>query len=269
VTFSSRLASDLISSDVRYFELGARIDSVAGVRLAWMPGLADVLAACVVLDADSWSGREDATSALDAMEERVAQVGGSRVRLYVEREVPPVAMTLRERGYSSRVETGYVLPRRIAGAERVSLQPVVDDAGWALKRTLHHESPDAPDGHDTAPERWVELEQRKSGPDGLQPWLICVDGSVAGTVGTMVHGEVMRLKNILVRRDLRRRGIASAAVAAFGIQAEEKAVTLGLISVEGTPGDAVYRGCGMKSVTRWVEWLGPPVREKRARAEER
>src|SRR5688500_4772179 len=41
---SAALGEAVIASDRRYFELGARIESVAGARLAWMPGLADLTA---------------------------------------------------------------------------------------------------------------------------------------------------------------------------------------------------------------------------------
>ena len=255
---------DLISSDVRYFELGARIETVADVRLAWMPGLADVPAACVVLGADSWSLGKDEVKALEALEARVAEIGGSRVRLYVQPDASTVlARTLLRRGYTSRFEQGLILTRRIPGAEAVTLQRIVDEDDWMLKEILHRESPDTPDGHATAPERWVELERRKTAPQGLVPWLIRVGERVAGTAGTMEHGPLLRLKNILVHRGLRRRGIASAAVAAFGLVAEEQGRTLGFFGVEGTPGAAVYRACGMTPVARWVEWLGPPIGAQR------
>ena len=257
-----RIAADLVASDERYFELGARIDPVAGVRLAWMVGLADMLAACVVLDGEVWSDRAEAMTALDAVEERVREVGGSRVRLYLEREVSAVVEVLRDRGYSSREEAGYVLPQRIPGSEKVSIQPISTDADWAQKQTLHRESPDPPDGHEIPADRWVELERRKTGSDGLSPWLILVGDTVTGTAAVMDHGALMRLKNLLVHREYRRRGIATAAIAAFGIMAEEKGRTLGLFTVVGSAGDLVYRGCGMKPVARWVEWLGPPARRR-------
>lgn len=257
------LAALLIASDIRYFELGARIDSIAGVRLAWMPGLAGMPAGCVVLDADGWATRTDAAAALDAVEEGVASVGGCRVRLYFERETPAMAETLQGRGYRSRDETGLLLLRRAPGADRVSLQQVEDAAGWALKRALHVECPDFPDGHDTTPERWVELEHRKSQTGGMVPWLIRVDDVVAGTACTIEQEDLLRLKNIVIHRALRRRGIASAAVAAFGMMGERSGRTLGFFGVSGTPGERVYRRCGMTPVVRWVEWLGPPISEQR------
>ncbi|HYO46220.1 MAG TPA: GNAT family N-acetyltransferase [Gemmatimonadota bacterium] len=253
------LAGRLIASDIRYFELGARIERVAGARLAWMPGLADMPAGCVVLGADRWAARTDATAALDAVEERVATVGGRQVRLYLETDDLALAKTLQGRGYRSRDETGLLLLRRAPGADRVSLRTVGDAAGWALKRALHVESPDFPDGHDTTPERWVELERRKSQTGGLTPWLIRVGDVVAGTACTMEQEDLLRLKNIVIHRALRRRGIASAAVAAFGMMGERSGRTLGFFGVPGSPGERVYLRCGMVPVVRWVEWLGPSI----------
>ncbi|MGH7566381.1 MAG: GNAT family N-acetyltransferase [Gemmatimonadota bacterium] len=258
------LAALLIASDIRYFELGARIDSIAGARLAWMPGLTDMAAGCVVLDADRWATRTDLAEVLDAVEESVAAVGGRQVRLYLEKEDPALAKTLQRRGYRSRDEMGLLLLQRAPGADRVTLQPVENAEAWALKRALHVECPDFPDGHDTVPERWIELEERKAETEGLRPWLVRVGDVVAGTACTMEQGkELLRLKNNVVHRALRRRGIASAAVAAFGLMAERSGRTLGFFGVSGTPGERVYSRCGMTPVVRWVEWLGPPIPEER------
>lgn len=254
----ARLAGRLIASDVRYFELGSRVEPVAGVRLAWMPGLADLPAGCVVLGADDWAEGADHATAIDEIESRVGRIDGSRVRLYLERDVPELAGELRRRGYRPREEIGLLLPWGGApGAVRVLLQEIVDADGWDRKRALHAESPDSPDGHDTDAARWVELEERKVATGGLRPWLIRVGDTVAGTACTMDESELMRLKNILVHRTLRRRGIATAAVAAFGELADRSGRTLGLFGVPGTAGERVYRRCGMIPVVRWVEWLGP------------
>lgn len=253
------LAEGLVASDVRYFELGAQVESIAGARLAWMPGLADVPAGCVVLDADSWPDDVAAAAALEALERRVGEIGGRRVRLYLAHERAGVADALRERGYSSRGERGLVLPAAVPCGERVALDPLEDASGWRLKRELHVDSPDAADGHPVAPDRWVELERRKTGPAGLRPWLIRIGGTVAGTVCTLEGDGFLRLKNLLVRRDFRRRGVASATVAAFGAVARAQDRTLGLFAVEGTAGEGVYRKCGMMPVVRWVEWQGPPL----------
>lgn len=259
MTIAAGLAADLIASDVRYFELGARIESICGARLAWMPGLSDVMAGCVVLGADGWRDRSTAVSALVAVEERVAALGGTRVRLYLEPSETALVEDLVDRGYTSREETGFILEGPLEVAALVSLHRIVTEAGWDLKLALHRESPDGIDGHPTAPERWVELERRKAGSGELTPWLIHVGDRVAGAAGTIERGPLLRLKNLLVHRDLRRGGLATAAVAAFGAMAQTNGRTLGLFAVAGSPGVSVYRGCRMTPVTRWVEWLGPPI----------
>lgn len=253
------LAADLIASDVRYFELGARIESISGARLAWMPGLTDVMAGCVVLGAEVWRDRSTADSALVAVERRVAGLGGARVRLYLEPSETALAEALVERGYTSREETGFILEGPLEVAALVSLHRIGTEAGWEIKRALHRESPDGVDGHPTAPERWVELERQKAGSGVFTPWLIQVEDRVAGTAGTIERGPLLRLKNLLVHRDLRRRGAATAAVAAFGAMAQKSGRTLGLFAVKDSPSASVYRGCRMTPVTRWVEWLGPPI----------
>lgn len=258
MTTALAVAADLVASDERYFELGARIEPVAGARLAWMPGLADLLAGCVVLGADAWRDGREAERALAEVEARVADVGGSRVRLYLARARSDVARALTDRGYVARHEDGLVLTGRLSGAERVALRRVADDADWDLKATLHRESPDTCDGHAMEPERWVELERRKVDAGGLAPWLILEGEAPVGTAGTMRVGGLLRLKNLLVHRDRRRRGVATAAIAAFRTMAEREGRAFGFFGVEGTPGELVYRKCGMTPVTRWTEWLGPP-----------
>lgn len=247
----------LISSDVRYFELAARVERIAGLRLAWMPGLEDTLAGCVVLDADGLRAARDVDAALAAVEERSAGMG-SRVRLYLGAGEPEAEAALRARGYSSREETGFVVREALPAPCPIALEPVEDEAAWELKLALHRRSADSPDGHEIAPDRRVELERRKTRDGEMRAWLIRAGGAVAGTFCTLEHGAILRLKNLLVDRALRRRGIATSALSAMFAMAARGDRVLGLFAVTDSPEAGLYRRPGIAPVCRWVEWLGPP-----------
>ena len=253
---ASALAESLIRSDVHFFELGATIERVAGVRLAWMPDFVDVPAGCVVLDAEA--GSADPVCTLDAVEDRVTAVGGRRVRLYLGSRVPSLEVVMRGRGYVSREEIGFVMTEELRTTRSIEIEPVHDPRSWELKRALHFASPDSPDRHEIAPERAVELERRKSLDGGMEVWLIRADGAVAGTMCSFSCGDLLRLKNLLVHRDLRRRGIGLAAIAELARRGRLAGLVLGAFVIAGPPEIGLYERPGIVPVARWEEWLGPP-----------
>ena len=254
---ASALAESLIRSDVRYFELGANVEPVAGARLAWMPDFVDMPAGCVVLDAEA--GSADPVRTLDAVEDRVAAVGGRRVRLYLGSRVPSLEVVMRGRGYVSREEIGFVMTEDLRATRSIEIEPVDDARTWELKRALHVASPDSPDRHGIAPERAVALERRKSLGGGMDVWLIRADGAVAGTMCSFGCGDLLRLKNLLVHRDLRRRGIGLAAIAELARRGRLTGLVLGAFAVAGPPEIGLYERPGIVPVARWEEWLGPPL----------
>jgi GNAT superfamily N-acetyltransferase len=226
-----------------------------------MPGLADLPAACVVVDAEAWRDRADPGQELDAVEKRVRALGG-RVRLYLRDKAPALEAVMRRRGYAFREETCLVVRRGIADTRPVTLEPVEDPAAWEIKRELHARSPDSPDGHEVAPVRKVELERRKVETGHMLAWLVrdAVDGVVAGTVCTLEHGEILRMKNLLVDRERRRRGIGSGAVAALAEAAGRAGRELGIVALGDTPSAGIYRRPEIIPVARWIEWLAPAAK---------
>lgn len=248
----------VIASDMDYFELGAQVESVAGACLAWMPGLTDIPAGCVVVDAEAWRQRADPGQELDAAEERVRALGG-RVRLYLRGRAPALEAVMRRRGYSWREEICLVLRGDIADPLPVAIEPVEDAGAWDIKGTLHARSPDSPDGHEVAPARKVELERRKVATGKMRAWLIRepLEGVVAGTVCTLEHGGILRMKNLLVDRERRCRGIGSGAMAALAAIAGQAGKELGIVALHGAPTWAMYRRPQVVPVARWIEWLAP------------
>jgi hypothetical protein len=248
----------VIASDVRYFELGARIEPVAGARLAWVPGFADLAAGCVVTDAAAWCDGADPGLDLEACEHRVRALGG-RLRLYLRGRAPVLESVMRRRGYASREEICFVLHGPVAASCPVAIEPVEDADAWETKRVFHARNPDSPDGHEAASARRLELERRKVETGGMRAWLIrdAGDGEVAGTVCTLEHGEILRLKNLLVARDRRRRGIGTSAVAALAATAGRSGRTLGVVALADAPSAAMYRRPEALEVARWIEWIAP------------
>lgn len=257
---ASVLAESLIRSDIHYFELGATVEPIAGVRLAWTPDFVDVPAGCVVLDAEA--GSADPVRTLDAVEDRVAAVGGRCVRLYLGSRVPSLEAVMRGRGYVSREEIGFVMTEELRATRSIEIEPVVDARSWELKRGLHVASPDSPDRHEIAPERAVELERRKSLGGGMEVWLIRADGAVAGTMCSFACGDLLRLKNLLVHPELRRRGIGLAAIAELARRGRLAGLVMGAFAVAGPPEIDLYVRPGIVPVARWEEWMGPPMGDR-------
>lgn len=255
------LGEAVIASDVRYFELGARIESFGGARLAWMEGLADLLAGCVLLDADAWRALPDPALELDAVEKRTAALGG-RARLYLRGRWPQLEDVLRGRGYAFRDEICLVVGRDITTRRTVVLEPVEDDDAWEIKEALHARSPDPPDGHDVPPALKVELERRKVETGHMRAWLIrdTIDDAVAGTVCALEWGRILRMKNLLVDRERRRRGIGTGALAALAALAAREERELGSITLADAPSAALYLRREIVPVARWIEWLAPPTK---------
>jgi len=103
--------------------------------------------------------------------------------------------------------------------DAIVLEPVIDDAGWARKRTLQEACATGPDGHPMAAAAWVELERRKVAAGGMTPFLIVEGGQDLGMVATMDFGSLLRLKNLVVHTRFRGAGVTTRAVRAILAQA--------------------------------------------------
>jgi GNAT superfamily N-acetyltransferase len=139
--------------------------------------------------------------------------------------------------------------------------PIEGDRAWEAKLALHRAARAGPDGHDTPPEAWVELERRKAEAGAFRPYLLVPGARRApehalGAVAYAPCGRLLRLKNLVVHPDHRRRGVGTAAVA-LGAQLAKSLGerTLGVFAIAGDIGERLYRRRGLQEIVRQTEWM--------------
>ncbi|MGH9368994.1 MAG: GNAT family N-acetyltransferase [Thermoanaerobaculia bacterium] len=254
------LARELLESDCRYFECGARVEQLAGAALAWMEGLEGHAAGCVVQRIDASAVSLEPDRWLETIENHLVRRGASRARLYLQQRIPGLEAALLGRGYRPREEVGFlrltaVVPTA-AGAVAASIHPVEGASGWSTKLALHRQCPERPDGHESVAEEWVELEKRKTAAGYMQAFLIRVGGAVVGAVAAAPQGELLRVKNLVVHPAYRGRGVARQAVGRlWALAADSGKRALGCFALAGEASETLYRRCGFQAVTRQTEWL--------------
>ena len=254
------LGRALLESDRRYFELGAEVETLEGAQIAWMPGMVALPAACVVHRVRPEAIGERTRRWVDDVSHRTSDLGCTTARVYLDGPAPVLEEALAAAGYRRRVEVGYVAegdvpphPRRVRSD--IELRALVDDDGWEAKRKVHAGSEVAADGHAIDSDDWVAFERRKCDTGGMKAFLVEVSGEACGCVATLEGDDLLRAKNLFVRADRRREGIAAEVVRVLA----NRAVRLGLpatgtFGIDGRPGDAVYRHLGMTPVVAQIEW---------------
>ncbi len=260
---TANLAAALLESDRRYFELGASVAAINGARVAWMPGMEATPAGCVVHRVRPEEVGNGAGAWVDDVTRRLAGLGCAMARVYLDGPAPVLEESLSAAGYRPRVEIGYLvegeLPPAAAGPRSdVVLREVVDEDGWEAKHKLHAGSDVAADGHAAGAGEWVDLERRKCDTGGMRMFLVEVAGEVSGSVATLEVDELLRAKNLFVRAERRREGIAAQALRLLSGRAGERGLAgTGIFGVAGRPGDAVYVHLRMTAVVDQVEWSRP------------
>ena len=158
-----RSAEALIESDRRYFELGAKIDKLPLGELAWMPGLTDLAASCVVHRIDLSGDRQPSDRWLDQIEFILRERAVARARIYLDECPSSIQALMRRRGYGHRCELGFLAPAGHPELPRnIRLCRVRTEADWRLKQSLHAEAMEGPDGYTNQADLWVKMELRKS-----------------------------------------------------------------------------------------------------------
>lgn len=256
------LAAALLESDRRYFELGATVDAVEGAQVAWMSGMEATPAGCVVhrVQPSAVVAGVGAAAWVDAITSRLRDMGCRLARVYLDHPDADLDVALAGAGYRPRVEIGYLVEGVLPPGPRsdVALREVVDEDGWEAKGKLHAGSDVAADGHVTDAADWVDFERRKCESGGMRAFLVEVDGEVCGGVATLEGDGLLRAKNVFVRPERRREGIAAEALRLLSRRAGDLGlVATGIFGVDGRPGAAVYVHLRMAAVVRQFEWSRP------------
>lgn len=242
-----------VETDRIYFEMGARIESLPGAKLAWMPGLTSSPAAAVVQRAVSEVVAAAGMAWVIETERTLARLGAPVARIYLDRRDTPADGLLRRAGYVARDEL--VFAGELSDpAGPMNLRPLVSDTDWLLKLRFHEEAAERPDGHQTSATDWVRLEREKCAA-GMKAFLAEVDGEAVGAIG-LIRGEgLLRIKNVVVHPAFRRRSFGLMmlhCLAAVGRSAGLRKQCI--FAVEGGVGERLYRAAGLGVIGAQVEW---------------
>jgi GNAT superfamily N-acetyltransferase len=261
---AAALASELLESDRAYFESTAVLEQAGGATIARVPGLERVSAGCVVHRVDPSVLPRDPARWIELIEQRLLGHGCRRARFYLTGRHPALEAALLARGYRPQDEVGYVLAmdgRPIAArpeAPVAELRPVTSADDWAAKIAVHRLSGTGPDGHDSDPEAWVELERLRVTAGWMRPFFIVSRGAICGVVSLSSGESLLRLKNLVVHPSWRRMGIGTAVLhRARAIAWREGWSGVGAFALAGDPSDELYRGAGYEAVARQTEWMRP------------
>lgn len=249
VTETNQLLARAIETDRAYFELSARIDALPGARLVWMEGLAAMPAGAVVQRIEAGA---PSAAWLGQVERTLLRIGARMARIYPDHAGDEDLF--RGAGYDHRDElffTSGSLPEAPSG---FALRPLVTERDWQDKLRFHLEAGQTPDGHPNAPADWTELERRKC-RDGMEAFLVESDGVAVGAIGAIWFGRLLRLKNVIVHPDHRRRTVGQTMLSLMADLGRSRGVSeLCVVAVRGEPGEQLYRKCGMTMVGTQVEW---------------
>ena len=252
---SDRICSAaLLETDRKYFEMGARIEKLSHGLLAWMPGLTNLAASCVVhrvgeiaVGFDKW---------MDEVEQAVAERNVPLVRIYIDTCTEQMRAAFLQRGYRDRAEIGFLAPPdRCERPEGITIREVVGEHDWQVKHSIHAEAMHGPDGYTNQAELWVQMERRKCITGGMRSFLVEWDGEICGTVGAIAHRQLLRLKNIVILPRYRRRGLGVSTVQLLKVMAGEiPGRRLGVYGVDGGPGSRLYQRAGLQEINCQIEW---------------
>jgi GNAT superfamily N-acetyltransferase len=258
------LAAELLESDRTYFESAAVLEAAGGATIARVPGLERVSAGCVVHRVDPSVLPRDPARWIELIEHRLLGHGCRRARFYLTGRHPALEAALLARGYRPQDETGYVLAvtaRPITTRTQhpvAELRPVTSPDDWAAKVALQRLAGTGPDGHDSDPEAWAELERLRSAAGWMRPFFIVSRGAICGVIGLSAGASLLRLKNLVVHPSWRRMGIATAVLQrAYAIAWREGWAGVGAFALAGDPAEQLYVNAGYEAATRQTEWMRP------------
>jgi hypothetical protein len=261
------LGSDLVASDSRYFDAGAKRYSAGAADLSHLAGFENMAAGCVVHRVRAGEIAGDPALWVRRVERAIARLGGAFSRWYLDEGDRALASVLAELGYRSRLELGFVLDAEPADREPmrgrapvigqgVRLRAVTTSAHWAAKLGIHQHSVAGLDGYAVTPAQWVAMERRKCSAGYMRPYLIESGGGAVGTVNVAVSGSILRMKNLVISPEHRRHGVATRFAAGLGRMAAALGCeAAGCFAIVGEAGAQVYPRAGYRVAIRQVEWM--------------
>ncbi len=250
---ASSLVDRALATELRYFEIGALTEPLGGAVLAWTPEFVRAPAASVVQRVDPKAVLDGGPAWLTAVERRLAGHGICLARIYLTVRNVQVDSLLRQAGYACREELLFTDNLPDPGA-MLSFRKVQTDEDWARKLAFHLEAPQSPDGHDTQAADLVGVERHKCA-HGMEAFLGEIGGKVVGVVGALWGDGIVRVKNLLVHPDHRRRSIGTALLSHIAVLGRQRGLREQcVLALEGGAGEKLYRSLGMRQPGRQFEW---------------
>jgi len=260
-TGTASLFARALETDRTYFEMAAKVEPLPGAVLAWMPGLTATPAGAVIHRVEPAVIATLGEAWIAQAERALADVGAALARIYLDARGGPADELLRSAGYAHRDELIFAASLGDP-APGLTLRPVKSDEDWERKLRFHAEIPMTPDGHGNHPSEWVALERRKCA-DGMDAYLAEFDGKTVGAIGAVWGDGLLRMKNLVVHPDHRRRSIGRAMLNLIAAIGRERGVfEQCILAVRGDEGEQLYRAAGMQVIGIQVEWskqIGGPV----------
>jgi GNAT superfamily N-acetyltransferase len=255
----------LIEDDRRYFAAGARTVAIRGARLMLMGGLEEYPTGAVLLVDDPRAIIDAPARWLEQAAAAARREGATVLRFYTPGEDPALEFALRSTGIESAIELAMAAPAAevarsssCADAKRWHIDLVDSADDWARKRSLHHITPERPDGKLMAAEQWVRLEKGKVDAGYMDAYLVEHEGEPAAAFGLSAAPGLLRLKNIVVSPRHRRLGAGMAILHRLAHHAIESGTEMvGLFAIPDSDGLRLYEHCGIATVGVQLEWSLP------------
>lgn len=245
-----------IESDCLYFEMAAEKQALTGGELVWMPGLESLSSASVVQRIDHSLMPDQCISEAESF---CLQHNISTIRLYLKVQDPRWSKILTQFGFISRSEYIMIADQRLmdgwSDLEAIELHPVSNESDWRERYRMLSDSENAPDGYAIEADKYIEMEKRKSATGQLSFYLARdSDGIAVGSVGLMHVGSIRRIKNLLVRPDVRQKGVATRMITQIRRNFPGEDIQLAALAVDHPVRGSVYDRLGFINAATYFEW---------------
>lgn len=245
-----------LDTERAYFSLGAEVERLTGADLVWTPDFVHAPAAAVVCDVDPDVVAQCGAAWVAQVENRLSSVGIRLSRIYLKSDHAEIGALLRDAGYICREEAFFAdnLP---GPPPLLTFRSVRTEEDWARKLRFHQQVQESPDGHANLAADLVNLERHKCA-HGMEAFLAEIDGVTVGAIGAVWGVGVVRVKNVLVHHDHRRRSVGTTMLSHIAALGRARGIREQcLVALTEGEGQKLYRSLGMRLVGSQFEWSKP------------